>query len=143
MRTLLLLFLATTPLLAESDNWILLRGIFPGETTHVHMLDGHLNSGGFVSTSDANIVIRMHTGDQTFTKNQVKKVSTRKGSRRWRNAAIGAAIGASAMGTLVGVAGSGGDDSLFAGAVIAYGVIGAGIGALFPGYNTLYRVPRK
>ncbi|MBC8165494.1 MAG: hypothetical protein H7Y20_06445, partial [Bryobacteraceae bacterium] len=127
----------------QSENWNLLRGILPGETTHVHMLDGHLNSGGFISTSDATIVIPKRTGDQTFTKNQVKKVSVRKGSKRWRNGAIGGAIGAAAMGTLVGVAGSGVDHSFVAGAVVAYGLIGAGIGALFPGYDTLYRVPRK
>ncbi|MFN0105256.1 MAG: hypothetical protein ACKV2U_24615 [Bryobacteraceae bacterium] len=145
MRTLSILTLAAATLLAQADNWPLLRGIYPGQTTHVHMLDGRLNSGGFISTTDASIVIRLHNGDQTFTKDQIKKVSVRKGAKRWRNAGIGAATGAVAMGVLLGVLSDDGDlgTSIIVGAVVAYGLIGAGIGALFPGYDTLYRRPRK
>ena len=145
MRTLTLLILAAVPLLAQADNWILLRGIYPGQLTHVHMLDGRLQSGGFISTTDANIVIRLRTGDQTFGKDQIKKVSVRKGSKRWRNAGIGFATGAAAVGVLVAVVADEGDviAPLVAGVVVVYGLMGAGIGALFPGYDTLYRAPRK
>jgi len=142
MRTLSILVLAAASLLAQSDNWDLLRGIYPGQTTHVHTLDGRLNSGGFISTTDDNIVIRLRTGDQTFTKDQIKKISVRKISKRWRNAGIGAAIGAAAVGVLL-AANDVEADPLVAGAVIFYGLVGAGIGALFPGYDTLYRAPRK
>ena len=144
MRSLSLLLVAATALLAQADNWPLLRGIYPGQHTHVHLLDGKRHSGGFISTTDANIVIRVPTGDQTFAKDQIKKVSVRKGSKRWRNAAIGAAVGAATIGILFAANDGGDADSSFiAGAIVAYGVIGAGIGALFPGYDTLYRAPRK
>ena len=143
MRTLSILVLAAASLLAQADNWDLLRGIYPGQTTHVHTLDGRLISGGFISTTDAKIVIRLRTGDQTITKDQIKKISVRKSSKRWRNAGIGAATGAAAIGVLFAANGVDGGGSLVAGAVIAYGLMGAGIGALFPGYDTLYRLPRK
>lgn len=128
----------------EADNWPLLRGINPGQNTHVHLFDGKRHSGGFISTTGDNIVIRVRTGDQTFTKDQIKKVSVRKGSKRWRNAAIGAAIGAASIGILF-VAQEGGDAGapFTVGAIAFYGVIGGGIGALFPGYDTIYRAPRK
>ena len=142
MRTLSILVLAAASLLAQADNWTLLRGIYPGQTTHVHTLDGRLTSGGFISTTDANIIIRLRTGDQTFTKDQIKKISVRKASKRWRNAGIGAATGAAAVGVLL-AANDVEADPLVVAAVIFYGLIGAGIGALFPGYDTLYRIPRK
>ena len=142
MRTLSIIILAAASLVAQADNWNLLRGIYPGQTTHVHTLDGLLNSGGFISTTDDNIVIRLRTGEQTFTKNQIKKISVRKASKRWRNAGIGAAIGASAIAVLV--AANGGEvNPLVAVHAIFYGLVGAGIGALLPGYDTLYRAPRK
>ncbi len=143
MRTLSILILAAATLTAQADNWTLLRGIYPGQTTHVHTLDGLLNSGGFISTTDANIVIRLRTGDQTFTKDQIKKISVRKSDKRWRNAGIGAAIGASAAGVLVAATTADGADSFVAVFAILYGMVGAGIGALVPGYDTLYRAPRK
>ena len=142
MRTLSMLVLAAASLVAQADNWNLLRGIYPGQATHVHTLDGRFNSGKFISTTDDNIVIRLRTGDQTFTKDQIKKISVRKSSKRWRNAGIGAAIGAVAIGVLF-AANDVEADPLVAGAVIFYGLVGAGIGALFPGYDTLYRLPRK
>ena len=82
MRTLSLLVLAAASLVAQADNWNLLRGIYPGQATHVHTLDGRLNSGGFISQTDDNIVIRLRTGDQTFSKDQIKKISVRKSSKR-------------------------------------------------------------
>ena len=143
MRILFILVLAAAALLAQADNWTLLRGIYPGQTTHVHTLDGLLNSGGFISTTDDNIVIRLRTGEQTFTKNQIKKISVRKASKRWRNAGIGAAIGASAIAVPVAAAGGTAEPLAAIHVSIVFGLVGAGIGALFPGYDTLYRLPRK
>ena len=143
MRTLSIIILAAACLLAQADNWNLLRGINPGQTTHVHTLDGRLNSGGFISTTDDNIVIRLRTGEQTFTRNQIKKISVRKSSKRWRNAGIGAAIGASAIPVLVAANGGTGEPLAVVHQTILFGLAGAGIGALLPGYDTLYRAPRK
>ena len=143
MHALLLLVFTTAGLLAQADNWNLLRGIYVGQTVHVHMLDGHLNSGGFLSTSDAGIVIRLRAGDQTFTKDQIKKVSVRNAGKRARNAGIGAAVAAAAIArpaaSIIGEQ----SPAAYVAAVAATALIGAGIGALIPGYDTIYRVPRK
>jgi hypothetical protein len=145
MKTLILLLTSAALLLAQADNWPLLRGINPGQVTHVHLLDGKRHSGGFISTTDDNIVIRLRTGDQTYAKNEIRKVSVRKGSKRWRNAAIGAAIGAAAVAVPIAILADTEDvaDPIVIAGIAFYAVIGAGIGALFPGYDTIYRAPPK
>lgn len=143
MRTLCLLHLAAAAMLADTRDWTLLRGIYPGQVTHVHMMDGQMLSGGFISTSPTAIVIRLRNGDQSFAKDQIRKVSVRKGSKRWRNAGVGAAVGAAALGTYAAIVVDDNRGTVAAAAAIGYGMIGAGIGALFPGYDTLYRAPGK
>jgi hypothetical protein len=140
-RLLSLLVLAASALFAQPDRWLLLRGINPGQDTHVHTVDGRRHNGGFISTSETQIVIRQRDGDHTFAKDQIRKVSVRKGIKRARNAAIGAVIGSASMGTLAAIAGDG-DKSFVAAAAVGYAIIGAGIGAIFPGYDTLYRAPK-
>jgi len=107
------------------------------------MQDGKKHSGGFISTSDTAIVIRLRNGDQSYAKDQIQKISVRKGSKRWRNAGVGAAIGAATMGTLAAIVIGDDDGSFVAAAAVGYAIIGAGIGALFPGYDTIYRVPKR
>jgi hypothetical protein len=150
MRILPLVVLCGLALCAQSDNWERLRGIGPGQKTHVHTVDGKLQSGSFVSASDAAIVIRGRSGDQTVAKERVGKVSVRTGGKRWRNAAIGAGIGAG-----IGVALTAKRCDPYAwiaypcgarGATIvgiAFGLLGGGIGAIFPGYDTPYRAAKK
>ena len=75
MRSLLLLALNAAGLLSQAGDWNLVPGINPGQTTHVHMLDGRLQRGGFISATDSNIVIRQRSGAQTFTKGQIKKIA--------------------------------------------------------------------
>jgi hypothetical protein len=94
MRAVSLMVLCGLALCAEGDNWDHVREIFPGQLTHVHGIDGHLQSGSFVSAPEAAIIIRGQKGDETVRKEQVRKVSVRTGGKRWRNAAIGAVIGA-------------------------------------------------
>ena len=146
MKQLFLLAATAALLLAQADNWTLLKGVNPGQDTHVHLLDGKRHTGGFISVTDTEVVIRQRTGDQAFPKDRIKKISVRKGVKRWRNAAIGAGIAAAAVGTALGVVyaasdGHGSDYSLIAAGISAYAVIGAGVGALFPGYDTIYRAP--
>jgi len=146
MKRIFLLLASATLLLAEADNWSLLRGVNPGQDTHVHLLDGKRNTGGFISATDTEIVIRQRTGDRAFPKDRIKKINVRKGAKRWRNAAIGAAIGAAAVGTALAITyavsdGHDSDYSLIGAAMSGYAVIGAGIGAAFPGYHTIYRAP--
>ncbi len=137
---------------AQADGWTLLHEIKPGQRVHVHTRTRHAQSGGFISVSDAGIVVRQRTGDQNFSKDEIEKISVRKTSRRWRNAAIGAAAGAAigiALGNPfahedgVGPLGIGCLCGPRAAAVFGgfLGILGGGIGASFPGYKTVYRVP--
>lgn len=143
IRALVLLMLAPAALLAETGKWEALLGINSGKSVHIHMLDGHKNSGNFVSTTESSITIRQRTGDQTFPKDQIRKISVRKFGRL-RNVAIGAGIGAaSAAGVF---AGSGGSDeyvNVIIVSVAVFAAAGAGIVALVPGYETVYQIPRK
>lgn len=127
---------------AQTDSWVLMRGVYPGQDTHVHTRDGRKHKGRFISASDDSVVIRTGKGDAAHAKKDITKVSIRTAGGRWRNTGIGAAIGAATMG---GVAVNTSDaDRDFVFAVMAgYGLIGAGIGALFPGYKTIYQEAKR
>ena len=103
------------------------------------MIDGRTLSSGSISTSDGAVVIRLRNGNQSFATDQIKKVSVRKGGKRWCDASVGAAIGAGSMGTLAAIVAGGEGPSFVSAAASGY----AGIGALFPGYDALYRTPKK
>jgi hypothetical protein len=47
------------------------------------------------------------------------------------------------MGTLAAIVSDGEGAVFVAAAVTGYAIIGAGVGALFPGYDMLYRAPKK
>ena len=127
---------------AQTDSWALMRGVYPGQDTHVHTLDGRMHKGRFISASDDTVVIRTGKGDSAHAKKDIKKVSVRTAGARWRNAGVGAAIGAATMGG-VAAAASEADGGIVAAAMVGYGIIGAGIGALFPGYKTIYREVKR
>ena len=135
---LLRFLLISTVAFAQTDTWVLMRGIYPGQDTHVHTRDGRKHKGRFISASDDSVVIRTNKGDAAHAKKDISKVSVRTAGSRWRNAAIGAAIAGGSMGGLAANA-SDGDGDFIAAVVFGYGLIGAGVGALFPGYKTIYR----
>lgn len=135
---LLRLLLISTVAFAQTDSWVLMRGVYPGQDTHVHTRDGRKHKGRFISASDDAVVIRTGKGDSAHAKKDVAKISVRTAGGRWRNAGIGAAIGAGAMGGLAANTADA-DRDFVAAVMFGYGLIGAGIGALFPGYKTIYR----
>ena len=136
---LLRLLLISTVAFAQTDTWVLLRGVYPGQDTHVHARDGRTHKGRFISASDDSVVIRTRNGDASHAKTDISKVSVRTAGSRWRNAGIGAALGAASMGGVAAAAYDGDGGEFVAAAAIFYGLIGAGVGALFPGYKTIYR----
>ena len=150
MRAIVLLVVAPTAFLAQAADWTLLRGINPGQTVHVHTLDGRTHGGRYLSSSDDAIVVRQKSVELSFPKVQIKKISVRKSSKRWRNAAIGAGVGA-AVGAGAGVPLMSSNCGFFSykrcgpGITILTGIVGSivgfGIGPLFPGYETIYRAP--
>lgn len=136
---LLRFLLISTVAFAQVDPWVLMRGIYPGQDTHVHTRDGRKHKGRFISASDDTVVIRSDKGDSAHAKKDIKKVSVRTAGSRWRNAGIGAAIGAASMGAYAANVAEGEGGGFIAAVVMTYGLMGMGIGALFPGYKTIYQ----
>jgi len=135
----------------DKANWASLRQLAPGDQVRV-VLNGAKSYGGqFQALSDEAIVVRLATGEQTFTRGTVLRVSTKGPSHRGRNALIGLATGAGA-GVIVGVAspelGQGkcaqgsciNAESISVGGLVG-GVLGVGIGAAIPtgGWHDVYR----
>lgn len=136
---LLRFLLISTVAFAQTDTWVLMRGIYPGQDTHVHTRDGRKHKGRFISASDDSVVIRSDKGDSAHAKKDIKKVSVRTAGSRWRNAGIGALIGAGTMGAYAANVSESDGGELVAAVAITYGLLGMGIGALFPGYKTIYQ----
>lgn len=132
---------------SPTNSWESLNALRPGQT--VEVIDMNLRSfkDELVSVTDEGITLRAKKNEVTVVRDDVLRVTLREKSKRGRNALIGSAVGAAA-GFAVGVALCHGDCDLARD--IAWGLpamtgtgIGAGIGAAFPGYQTLYRAPMR
>ena len=149
-----LLFLALaliiSPSLRAADNsdWANLKQLTPGQKTKVSLTDGKSYQGDLQSLSDDAVVLHFATGDQTFARQTVQRVSIKRNGHRGRHALIGAAIGAGAgLGfgiavdncspTVIVCTGNKGKGIL----TPAFALIGAGIGALLPAraWQVIYR----
>lgn len=117
-RALVLLAFSISAAFAQPNAWSRLTTIRSNQCTHVHLTNGTRLDGRFVTTTESNIVIRTGKSNETIAGDQVGKVSVRTAGKPGRNALRGAAI-------------------------YSFGMLGAGIGAIFPGYQTLYRLPKK
>jgi hypothetical protein len=129
---------------AAQNNWDNLKRLAPGDDIRIVLNDAKSYRAKFQSASDAAIVVRLVTGEQTFTRENVLRVSTRGQSHRLRNAALGAGIGVG-LGFAVAAGTSRNDSEAQA---IGYAVIppfmgaaGAGVGAFLPtgGWHDVYR----
>jgi hypothetical protein len=88
---------------AAPNNWDNLKQLAPGQQIRVVLNDAKSYKAGFQSVTDDAIVVRLATGDQTFERQNVLRVSTQGNNHRRRNALIGLAVGMGA-GIIVGVA---------------------------------------
>jgi len=150
MRRLIMaaLFLAVAPGLgyarAGEENWENLKQLQVGQK--IEVVDMALKSltGTFVSFSDEAISLRIRKNDFTVRRPDVLRVSLH-GNKRPRNTLIGAAIGVGAGAAIAGLLGKnecpGSQNcTTVEGASIAVGGgIGAGLGALSAGDQTIYR----
>lgn len=118
------------------SNWDNLQQLAPGDNLRIVLNDAKSYKAKLESVNDNAIVVRLASGEQTFPRETVLRVSTKGRSHRGRNAFIGLAVGAAA-GVIVGVAspelwqgtcehGS----CVDAGEVFALGVLGAGLGSV-------------
>jgi len=125
-------------------NWDNLKGLAPGDDIHIVLNDKKSYEAKFQRASDQAIVVRLATGEQTFPRENVLRVSTKGKSHRLRNAGLGAAIGVG-LGAITAASTSKNDSEAQA---IGWTVIppllgaaGAGVGASLPtgGWHDVYR----
>jgi hypothetical protein len=121
---------------ADKADWENLKQLAPGTKIQVVLNDSKSYSGEYQSRTDEAIAVRLATGEQTFNRQSVLRVSSKGQSHRWRNALIGLAVGAGA-GLAIGASSCGSNNSecqapaASAGFLIGIGV-GAGVGAALP-----------
>ena len=113
----------------------------------IEVVDMKLKSlkGTFVSFSEEAISLRVKESEVAVPRPDVLRVSLRENSKRTRNLLIGLGIGA-AGGLAAGVGlmeREPGYAGAVAGTAVLGAVVGAGLGAPFPGYQTIYRVKRS
>ena len=133
---------------AQNPAWNSLKQLSPGQ--QVRVVTGKQSfKGQFQSTTDDAIIIRSEGTDQTISRTSVQQVSLRRAGHRGRHVLIGAAIGAGAgLGTGAAIDNDCSRNSIVCtgnkGKAIltpVFGLLGAGIGALFPagGWQEVYR----
>ena len=95
IETLLLLLMVPGFGLAQSsqNNWDNLKQLAPGQQIRVVLNDAKSYEAKFQSVTDDAIVVRLATGDQTFPRQSVLRVSSKHRSHRGRNALIGVGVG--------------------------------------------------
>jgi len=130
------------------NNWANLKQLQVGQKIEVVDMSLKSLTGTFVSFSDEAISLRIRKNDFTVGRPDVLRVSL-QGHKRGRNALIGAAIGAAAGAAFAAYMGSGecpGSQNCTTVAVTSVAVsggIGAGLGALAPGDQTIYRAKKR
>jgi len=133
---------------AQEFQWNNVQGVSSGERIKITLADGKSHTGEFQSATDATVVISSKHGSESYARENVRHVWVRRAGHRGRNALIGAGIGAG-----VGLgAGASIDNGCTSTSIIctgnkgkailtpAFGVLGAGIGALLPsgGWREIY-----
>jgi len=133
------------------DNWESLKTLAPGDRIRIVLNDAKAYTGQLQTLSDDTIAARLATGDQTFSRDSVLRVSAKGQSHRARNALLGLAAGVG-TGVIVAVAspelgtgtcaqGSCINATSMSLAASVGAVIGVGIGTALPtgGWYDLYR----
>ena len=126
-------------------HWESLNQLTSGQRIRVVLSGNKSYQGEFQSINDQSILIHEATGDQTFSRASILRISSRVRSHRTRNTLIGAAVGAAA-GLGVGAA-TDKPGSIFpnVGKEIftpVGAIVGALVGLIIPsgGWHDIYRV---
>ena len=121
---------------SSKANWDNLKQLAPGQQIKVVLNDAKSYQGKFASTSDDSFVLRLATGEQSFSRQSVLRVSSKGQSHRWRNAGIGAAVGGGSLAGIAAAKYDGWEDfsrgQVAVAGLIGGGAIGAAIGAVRP-----------
>ena len=82
-------------------NWERLKHLAAGDDVRVVLNDGKSYAAKFQGVSDEAMIVRTSAGEQTFSRQDVLRVSAKREPHRMRNAIIGGAAG---CGTGLGIA---------------------------------------
>jgi hypothetical protein len=120
-------------------SWENLRQLRVGQKTEVTLTSLKSVKGTWVDFSDQVIMLKVDDQLRTIERPSVSRVSLRENPRRLRSTLLGLAIGGG-TGLLVSAAfGSKSEGALRRIAPVCAGA-GAGLGAVFPSHQTIYRV---
>ena len=139
---------SSTYCLGQSE-WNVVQQLPSGQEIKVVLKEGGSRRGSFESANDTGVVIRAGKGEQTLSRDHVARILVKSKGHRVRNVLIGAGIGAGAgLGAGASIDNNCSKTSIVCtgnkGKAIltpAFGLLGAGIGALFPsgGWHEVYR----
>jgi hypothetical protein len=133
----------TCSLALNAQSWDRLRELKPGERVKVLETAGQEHQGTFRGATADAVQIGTDKSELTIERARVKRVQVRSNARRARKAAIlggiGLAIGVTVDQTLgVRLRNEGDSTGRAAMYAVPIGLLG-GIGASFPGYDTVYK----
>lgn len=131
---------------ARSADWANLNQLTPGAEIRVSLVSGKTVRGFFQSATAESVVLNAATSQETFSRQEVKRVQLKRQGHRGRNTLIGLGVGA-AGGLAIGTAadhGTGGDvfNNLGKIALTPLGaIIGTVVGVALPtgGWREIYR----
>ena len=129
------------PSRTPARSWERLGTLAPGAGIEVVTAEGR-TKGDLVSTTTASLTVATRRGERNFQRSEIVKVVSRTQTRRLRNMAIGAGIGAAialctdkTLGEYLRNEGAGGRGAIWALPIALFG----GVGAAFPSYPVVYR----
>jgi hypothetical protein len=127
-------------------SWDDLRILKEGDRVLVEQTQGTTVKGSFRALAPDTITVATGRGETVVDRARVRQVNVRSGSRRIRNAVIGAGIGV-AIGVLFDQTGgaylrneTGQSSGARVASYLAPISVSAAIGGAFPAYRTIYRV---
>ena len=128
----------------HGQSWDSLRELKAGDRIKVLDTSGREQSGAFTAFSDTAISMQAGKSEVAIERARVRRVQVQSGSRRIRNAVIGAAIGIAIGVAVDGTLGKwlrneGTESARPLMYIVPIGLFG-GIAAASPGYRTVYKV---
>ncbi len=139
---------AGSRLWGANSDWNNLKTLKPGQQIRIVLNDNKLYQGEFQALNDEGITLRHASGEQTFARKDIHRISSYQGFKTHlaRNMLIGAAIGA-ALATPLMLANHNPYNSWWHSSVWVAGVFvpgGAGIGAAVTSahWHAVYRAPK-
>lgn len=128
--------------LPHGRNWNNITALSPGTEVRLELSGSRSLRGSVHGVTDDSLAVDSTSGQETFTRQQVMRVSVRKQSHRGRNALIGLGVGAGVALAFVIAPHSSSSCFCSAGATVAFdAAVGAIIGTLVPtgGWREVYR----